>query len=205
MVKRLVFILLVTFVSLPSLKAQEEQGFLLPAIVIEGDTLFLLDIRTANVTARAPSWLRRQWREHYRLVYNLKRVYPYTQIAKRKLKEMNDHFLTLTNEKERKAYVKQMEKDMFAEFEGPLRKLTRSQGKMLIKLIDRETGISSFEVVKELKGGFSAFFWQNIARLFGANLKAKYDPEGDDRILEDLVRMCEIGTFDELYYSMYNE
>ena len=98
--------------------------------------------------------------------------------------------------------VKTVEKKLFDEFDAPLRKLTFSQGKMLIKLIDRETGHTSYSVLKEFKGGVSAFFWQNIARVFGHNLKSQYD-KNEEQMLEKLVLMCENGTFDQLYYSMF--
>jgi len=71
--------------------------------------------------------------------------------------------------------------------------MTFSQGKILIKLVDRETGNSSYELVKELRGAFSAFFYQAFARIFGFNLKIKYDPEGEDREIETIVKMIETG------------
>ncbi|NLI87857.1 MAG: DUF4294 domain-containing protein, partial [Bacteroidales bacterium] len=74
-----------------------------------------------------------------------------------------------------------------------LRKFTVSQGKMLMKLIDRETGATSYDLVKELKGGFSATFWQGVARLFGSNLKVKFDPEGEDKLLNELIGLYEKG------------
>ncbi|WP_418165095.1 DUF4294 domain-containing protein, partial [Alistipes ihumii] len=74
-----------------------------------------------------------------------------------------------------------------------LKKMTLSQGKLLIKLIDRETDQTSYELVKELRGGFRAFFWQSIARLFGANLKDTYDKEGEDMMVEELIRLYEAG------------
>ncbi|MDR0560326.1 MAG: DUF4294 domain-containing protein [Prevotellaceae bacterium] len=137
-----------------------------------------------------------------RTVYNLKKVYPYTQIAKKKLAELDRKYQSIPSKKERKAFAKQTEKELFAEFDAPLRDLTVSQGKMLIKLIDRETGKTSYSVLKEFRGGFSALFWQSIAVVFGHNLKAKYDGDSD-KILEELVQMCEHGTFEDLYYSLF--
>jgi hypothetical protein len=74
-----------------------------------------------------------------------------------------------------------------------LRKLTFTQGRILIKLIDRETGHTTYEIVKELKGSLSAFFWQSVARIFGSNLKMEYDAKGDDRMIEDIVIRIENG------------
>ena len=184
-------------------RAQEGKGFLLPYLIENGDTVFYSKIKEATVVGHGSVKSKRDWKQFRRMVYNLKKVYPYTQIAKNKLAEMNAHFIRLGTKKERKEYIDRVEKEMMAEFEGPLRKLSRSQGKMLIKLIDRETGQSSHALVKELKGNFTTFFWQNIGRLFGYNLKDRYDPKGEDSVLEELVQMYENGTFNKLYNSMF--
>ena len=80
-----------------------------------------------------------------------------------------------------------------AEFEEELRSLTITQGRLLIKLIDRETGHTSFELVRELRGSFPAFFWQTIARLFGSNLKTKFDPAGEDELIDQIILLIESG------------
>ncbi|MDR3188110.1 MAG: DUF4294 domain-containing protein [Prevotellaceae bacterium] len=137
---------------------------------------------------------RRYYREHARMVYNLKKVYPYAQLAKQKLTEMDAEFALLKDdEKAKKAYLKRMEKELFREFEQPLRKLTISQGRMLIKLVDRETGRTGYQIVKELKGGFSAFFWQSVAVIFDSSLKTQFDPEGQDKLLNQLLFLYENG------------
>jgi hypothetical protein len=146
---------------------------------------------------------KKDYRKFRRTVYNLKKVYPYSQIAKNKMLELETKYQFADSGKEKKAIVKQLEKELFSEFEAPLRNLTISQGRMLIKLIDRETGKTSYSVLKEFKGGFKAVFWQGVARLFGNNLKTQYDGQGEDKILEELVLMCENGTFDKVYYSMF--
>jgi hypothetical protein len=148
---------------------------------------------------------KKDYHKFRRMVYNLKKVYPYSQIAKNKMTELDAKYKLATNDKERKAIVKQLEKELFAEFETPLKNLTISQGRMLIRLIDRETGRTSYSLLKELKGGFKATVWQGVARLFGNNLKSQYDKLGDDKILEELVHMCENGTFDEVYYSLFTK
>jgi hypothetical protein len=147
----------------------------------------------------------RDYKNFRRTVYNLKKVYPYTQIAKNKMQELDAKYKLAGNERKKKTIIKQLEKELFSEFEAPLRNLTISQGRMLIKLIDRETGQTSYSVLKEFKGGFKATFWQGVARLFGNNLKTQYDKYGDDKILEELVLMCENGTFDRIYYSMFDK
>jgi hypothetical protein len=109
------------------------------------------------------------------------------------LDEMEREFLKLETEKERKKYIKTVEKQLMDEFGNELKKLTSTQGRILLKLIDRETGNTSYVLLKELRGTVSAVFWQAIARLFGSDLKSRYDPSGDDYLIERVVRMIETG------------
>ena len=128
-----------------------------------------------------------QKKKYSRLVRNIKKTLPYARSASQKLKEINTQLEKLQTEKERKAYMKKAEKDLFDEFEEPLKNLTFSQGRLLIRLIDRETGDTTFNLIKEYKGGFSAFFWQSVAIMFGSNLKSEYDLEGDDKMIEYII------------------
>jgi hypothetical protein len=112
-------------------------------------------------------------------------------MAKNKLDKMEKEFLELETEKERKKYIKTIEKQLMDEFGNELKKLTITQGRLLLKLIDRETGSTSYILLQELRGNFSAVFWQAIARLFGSNLKSEYDPQGEDRIIERIVLLIE--------------
>lgn len=169
------------------------------------DTLYFDYLPPAIIWGKRKFKDQKSYRAYYRLVRNLYKVYPYVKIVRHQLAVMNDDFVRLEGKKERKAYLKKVEKQLFEEFDAPLRKLTISQGQLLIKLLDRETGRSSFELLKEFRGGFTAFFWQNTARIFGHNLKTKYDKDGDDQLLEELVLMCENNTFESLYLSMYSK
>ncbi len=123
----------------------------------------------------------------------MKRVYPYAVLARKKLEEINAHLATLKNEKQKKEYIDQVEKEIRDQFEEDLKSMTITQGKILIKLIDRETGNTSYALVKEFKGSFSAFFWQSLARLFGSNLKMHYEPLGEDSVIEDIVVKMQKG------------
>jgi hypothetical protein len=104
------------------------------------------------------------------------------------LKEINDYKAQLSSETERKAYTKAEEKKLKKQFEGELKNLTISQGQILIKLIDRETGHTSYDLVKELRGTLQAFFWQGLARVFGSNLKTEYDSLNTDKAIEAIIR-----------------
>ena len=101
----------------------------------------------------------------------------------------------MPNESTRKAYMKTVEKELKAEFEELLKDLSMTQGKILLKLIDRETGNTSYELVKDLRGGFQAFMWQSVARLFGSNMKSEYDPNGEDVMIERAIKLVEAGQF----------
>ncbi len=129
-----------------------------------------------------------------KLVRNVKKVWPYAELAGIKFKEYEALVINAKSDKERKELMKQAEKELELKFGKELRNLTFSQGKILIKLIDRQCGNSSYEVVKDFRGGFRAFFWQSLGRLFGYNLKVKYDPIGEDVNIERIVRLIEKGA-----------
>ena len=115
----------------------------------------------------------RQQRQYTALERKVRKVYPMAKVAAFKVAEYNRVYMSFTKERERKEYVKKAEKELFAEFEDEIRHMTFSEGRILIKLIDRETGKSSFEIIKEFKGGFNAFLWQTVARIFGHDLKVR--------------------------------
>lgn len=174
--------------------AQDVNFQVLRSTVVGGDTLphILLD----EVTI-VPPWKFRSERErrnYGRLLINIKKTLPYARIAGVKLQAINDSLMHIKGDKGRRQYLRTAEKELFSEFEAPLRKLTFSQGRMLIRLIDRETGSTSYNLIKEYKGGVPAFFWQGIARLFGANLKDEYDPEKDDKMVEHIIILIDNGV-----------
>lgn len=132
-------------------------------------------------------------RKYRRLIYNVKKAYPYAKMAGLKLRILDEQLSKLETEKERKQHLEMAEKEIMDKFEKDIKRLTITQGIILVKLIDRETGRTSYNVIKDLKGGFTAFFWQGIARLFGNNLKLQYDPLGEDKVMEDIVQGIEAG------------
>jgi len=136
---------------------------------------------------------RRQQRQYSALELKVRKVYPMAKIAAIKVAEYNRIYMNFKTERERKLYIKKAEKELFAEFEDQIRHMTVSEGRILIKLIDRETGKSSYEIIKEFKGGFNAFFWQTVARLFGHDLKSAYDAENEDKMIEYIVMQIDMG------------
>lgn len=171
----------------------DSSGNKIPYVVENGDTLISITLPQIIVNPRPVFENKKDERKYLILVHNLKKVYPYAKIARSKLEEMNEHFLILKTEKEKKEYTKQVEKAIRAQFENDLKDLTITQGRLLIKLIDRETGHSSYELVKEFRGNFSAIFWQTLARLFGSNLKVKYDGQGEDLPIENILKAIDSG------------
>ena len=188
------------------LLAQERKGVSMGYVLqSNGDTLFVDKMPPLYVFNRPDSWKKsKQWRDYYKTVYNFKKTYPYALLAK-EIAQDADSTLANSNftKKEREKYLREYEKRLFREFEKPLRGLTFSQGRLLLKLLDRELGQTSFYVIKNYRGGAAAGFWQGIAKLFGSDLKKPYDKFGEDKIVEELVLMYQDGVFDYLYYSMF--
>lgn len=161
--------------------------------VVNGDTIPVVQLPSLDHVAKRTWKSRREQRKYSRLKRKVKKVYPYAHLAGQKLDQYGAQMDTITSPREKKKFYKKIEQELRAEYEGELKKLTISEGRILIKLIDRETGDSSYALVKDLRGKFSAFFWQSLARLFGHNLKSKYDPTGEDKEIEFIVQQIERG------------
>lgn len=168
-----------------------------------GDTIYLDEIEPVYKVAVRKG---REWRRYYRLVHNFAKAYPYALLAEEKLSEADSTITTdgLRRGK-RNRYINILQKELFETFEKPLRNLTISQGKLLLRLIDRQTGITPYEIIHEYKGKAAAGFWQGVARLFGSDMKLPYDPEGTDRQTEQLVEMYQKGEFNILYRSVFGK
>jgi hypothetical protein len=179
--------------SLASQNTVRDSVTILRSVIIDGDTLPNHQIKEVKVFPKKVFSSNRQRRKYTRLMLNVKKAYPFALIARDELRIMNDSLQHIKGEKNRKNFIKEYEKDMFVRYESELRKLTFSQGKILIKLVYREIGNTSYNLVKEYRGDFSAVFWQGIARIFGSNLKSTYDPLGEDAEIEQIVQMIEAG------------
>ena len=163
--------------------------------VEQGDTVYYMWLR--ELVIRAPRKFKNaaEERQFWRLVYNVKKVYPYAKMAGRKLHQLNEQYLAIDSEKDRKAYSQKVEEELKAEFEGELRKLSVTQGRILMRLVDRETGNTTYEIVKDFRGSVSAVFWQAIAKVFGSNLKTQFDPSsGEDKMIEQIIYQIEEGS-----------
>ena len=133
-------------------------------------------------------------KRHRKLIRNVKAVYPYAVDARRYFQELTAQLDTVTNKKERDRITRNLEREIVKRYTPILEKMTYSQGKILIRLIDRETERTSYQILEEFRGKFAAKFWNTIARIFRANLKQEYDPtQGEDKLIEQIIILYEAG------------
>jgi hypothetical protein len=172
--------------------AQEEQMTVVNGAIVDGDTIAVIQLQEVNIISWA-SLSSREARQMTRLIKNVKITYPYAHLAGVMLEEYRDILEACPDDKARRQVMKQVEDQLEEQYGKDLRNLTISQGKILLKLVDRETGNSSYDLVSDLRGEFRAVFYQTFARIFGLNMKLRYDPEGEDKEIESIVRMIENG------------
>ena len=190
-------------------RAQEETGIRLPAIVVGNDTFAVVYLDEVivydHLSAGDKRRLRRQERreqrrqdrydaEYARLKYNVYKVYPYANTAAYLLRDVHAKLDALPSKDARKKYLKSLEKDLNKRFKGELQEFTISQGIVLVKLINRQTGRNCFDIISEVKGSFNAVVWQGIALVFGNNLRREYEPDGRDKDVEQIVRELEANA-----------
>jgi hypothetical protein len=172
---------------------QTSDGTRVPYIIEGKDTIPVVNLPVVNVSDYGPDYMK-NLQAYYRLRFNVIKVYPYAKLAALKINELNTHLASLNSNHERKQYTKAFEQQLRKDFQNSLENLSINQGKIFIKLVDRETGHTSYDMIKELKGSFNAFVFQTAARVFGHNLKDTYDPAGDDKTIEGIVQQIESGT-----------
>lgn len=164
------------------------------AVQINGnDTMYLAFLRDIYVFPKIRFNSKKQEQFYWRTVRDVKKALPYAKIVSTELYRVNTLLGDIKNENQRKKYLAQYEKEIFKRYEPELRKLTINQGRLLLKLIDRECNSTSFDLIKSYRGSVSAFFWQGVARIFGSNLKSEYDASGNDRIVERVILLVESG------------
>jgi len=162
-------------------------------VLHEGDSIQYMEMNNVYVYPQITFKNKRQAKSFMRLVTNVKKVLPLAKEARQLLIETSEVLETLPTKEERNAHMKRVESEIFKTYKPRMKKLTYSQGKLLIKLIDRECHSSSYEMIQAFLGPFRAGFWQIFAWSFGASLKKGYDPEGVDRLTERVVLMVEAG------------
>jgi hypothetical protein len=190
-----IIILFLLALGLPKVYSQDPWPIVSEAFIDEhGDTLAVITL--PEFVKFAPPIHKNRFQEmrYNRLVRNVKVAYPYAKLAGIRLIEYETELAGLKTEREKADLMRRAEDQIREEFEDDLKKLTFSQGWILLKLIDRETGNTSYDLVSEFRGKFRAFFWQAFARIFGFDLKVRYDPLDADKDIEQIVRMIEAGA-----------
>lgn len=180
-----------------SIKAQEPvttiNRLVVEACIDKGDTIPYVKLRTVYVYAPLRFKNKREQIRYNKLVRDVKKTLPIAKMINKTIIETYEYLETLPNKKERNKHIKRVEKGLKEQYTPMMKKLTFSQGKLLIRLIDRECNQSSYELVKAFMGPFKAGFYQTFAALFGASLKKEYDPEKQDRITERVITLVENG------------
>ncbi len=171
-----------------------ENFYMLHSVERDGISLPEIGIKEVVILGKSSTGKKFPYARYQRMVTNLKKVYPYAMVVRSKLEAINEELINIPEDRDRKKYIRQTEKNLFGEYEDDIRDMTITQGRLLIKLIDRETQNTSFELIRYYRGSLSAAFWQGIARIFGTNLKEEYDPYGDDAIMEIIVQAIESGN-----------
>ena len=170
------------------------QSKVLPVEVYRGDTLPVIHLRDVYIYQRPNFRNRRHERYYWRTVRDVKKTLPIAREVRGIIIETYEYLLTLPDEKARTAHLEAVEKGLLEQYTPRMRKLTFSQGKMLIKLIDRECNLTGYELIRVFMGSFKANFYQAFAALFGASLKKEYNPEMDDREVEEVIYWVEQGV-----------
>lgn len=166
-------------------------GYLVPMCVYNGDTIGF-QIPTIHIFKPLKFRNRKEQMEYYKLVRNVKKVYPIAREINRTIIETYEYLQTLPNEKARQRHIKRVEKGLKEQYTPRMKKLSFAQGKLLIKLIDRQSHQSSYELVKAFMGPFKAGFYQTFAALFGASLKNNMTPK-EDKLTERVILLVESG------------
>lgn len=162
--------------------------------VIDGDSALLMDLGNVIIPSVGREFKsEKQQKAFNRLVKNVKKVLPMAKEANKIIIETYEYLQTLPNDKARKEHMKKVEAEIYATYKPKMKKLTYSQGKLLIKLVNRECNSSSYDIVKAFMGPIRAGFWQAFAWTFGASLKKQYKPDTTDRFTEVVVLMVESG------------
>lgn len=198
----LLIILLTVIAGLNTFAQTEQDTIVLPQMVIDGDTLekITLDPIVVTATKLDPVHLE-EWQMRY-----LRKVYPYALRTARLTKKINEDLEKCGTKKERKRYLNECEKVLRGEFENTLRNLTRTQGQYLIKLINRETGVTVYDLLKDYRSGWKAFWWNFAGKFFDLDMKAEYDPAGEDKEIESYIqRLQYIYHTDGTNYYIQNE
>lgn len=193
---RICILLTITLLSCMSVRAQMQVKIneqLIPACIYNGDTIPCVQLRNIYIYPEIKFKNEKQRKEYTKLVRDVKKTLPLARIINQTVLETYEYLETLPDKKSKDAHIKRVEKGLKEQYTPMMKKLTFSQGKLLIRLVDRESNQSSYELVKAFMGPFKAGFYQTFAAIFGASLKKEYDPEGVDKMTERVIILVENG------------
>ena len=196
--KRIVILLLAMVMCVPAFCTEpddEKQKRVLVALatIIDGDTVPTFEMMEVTIYGKRIYPTARKQRKYDKLTRNVQKMYPIALEVKAILVETYLYMQGLQDDKEREEHLEKVEKGVWDQYYPVMRRCTLSQGKLLIKLIDRECNQTSFDLIKAFIGGFKARFYQTFAAMFGASLKKEYDPEHDeeDAMIEEIIWMID--------------
>ncbi|MBR5133028.1 MAG: DUF4294 domain-containing protein [Alistipes sp.] len=190
----LLIVLLLVLVAVPDVEAQARRQRVRGAqsarweVGVNGDSVLHITVMTVPIYKRM-----KDIRNYQRMVAAVKKVYPLALEAAKRMENLDERLAEFERRKDMKSYTKAIEDALKEEITPMLWKMTRFEGVILLKLIDRETHHTAFNIIKDFRSGFTAGFYQMIARMFGNNLKLEYDPKGEDAMLEQLVLYYKAG------------
>jgi hypothetical protein len=193
MQKLFLIISLLLFISFPVNAQVIDSSRMGWGMIIGNDTIIHREIKEIWVYPRYNLKSKRFQKQYSRLIQRVKKVYPYAKKANELLIKYQPVYEGLKTYREKRKLMKKVEDELWVEYKDDLKRMSITDGKVLIKLIDRETGRTSYSIIKDFRGGMAATFWQGIARIFKNDLKDEYDPYGEDFLLEEIVQMVETG------------
>ena len=189
----------------PKEQPAPKQQYTMEYFVDGEDTIFVATLPPAMISERA-NMTKIEWRDYYQRVHNFSKAYPYALFVAQVIRDTDELFeKEHYTKRQQDKYLNKLKDDLLKEFDPIFRQLTLKQGLMMIRLIDREVGMTPYYIIKDYLGGVNAGFWQGVAKLLKGNLKQPYEKDGEDRDLEMLVEIWEKGDFDTLYWSIFGK
>lgn len=185
--------LMVVLIGLGAFAQNPPDSGLVPGTLFGKDTLPHFDLPMVVIFPQPKFKNSADEQLYWRMVWRVKKVLPYAKEAAILLRKYETEVPPDARPKDRRIYVRKAEDELMKKYGPSLKQMSISDGRVLIKLIDRETQHVSYDIIRDVKGGVPAIFWQGVARIFGNNLKSKYDPYGEDRQIEQIVQFIEMG------------
>jgi len=192
-VNRGFFILLFLLICVFSEAQDRDTAGINMGYVENGDTIIFKNVKEVIVFPQREFKNKRQYRRYSRYVQKVKKVYLVAVEARELLKKYEPEYYALESQKEKRKMMKKLEKELLDKHMDEMKKWSISDGRILLKLINRETERTPYSLIKDFRGGLSAAFWQGIARLFRNDLKDGYEPDEEDKVLEEIVTLIELG------------